>query len=217
MSVGAPSIRRKTNKGLKNFACAKFFNGCILVGNSMDTQKIEIAVLGGGCFWCTEAVFKMFRGVISVEPGYSGGKIANPTYEQVSTGETGHAEVIRIEYNPALVSFRTLLTIFFASHDATTLNRQGSDIGTQYRSVIFPTTDEQKKEAEDFIAELNSSTQDGEPIVTEVMPFIAFYPAEDYHKNYFERHKDNPYCAIVISPKLQKVQKEFAELLVKNK
>lgn len=178
----------------------------------MET-KLELAIVGGGCFWCTEAVFKMFRGVLSVAPGYSGGSIENPTYEQVSTGDTGHAEVIRIEYDPVLVSFRTLLTVFFASHDATTLNRQGNDVGTQYRSIIFYTTDAQKVEAEQFIKELNDSAKEGEPIVTEVVPFRAFYPAEDYHENYYARHKDDPYCQLVIASKLQKVQGKFAELL----
>lgn len=182
----------------------------------METSKTEIAVVGGGCFWCTEAVFKMLRGVLSVAPGYAGGDVPNPTYEQVATGNTGNAEAIRIEYDPSLISYHTLLTVFFASHDATTLNRQGNDVGTQYRSVIFYTTDKQRDEAEQFIKELNSSAKEGGSIVTEVAPFVAFYPAEDYHKNYFERHKDEPYCEIVINPKLEKVQKEFAELLNEN-
>ena len=182
----------------------------------MNPLKTEIAVFGGGCFWCTEAVFKMFRGILSVAPGYAGGSVESPTYEQVCTGETGHAEGIRVEYDPDLVSFETLLTIFFASHDATTLNRQGNDVGTQYRSIILYTTDVQKKETEDFIEKLNVSSTEGSPIVTEVVPFTKFYPAEDYHKNYFERNGSNPYCQIVISPKLQKVQEKFAELLKNN-
>lgn len=181
----------------------------------MET-KTEIAGFGGGCFWCTEAVFKMFRGVVSVVPGYAGGDIENPTYEQVSSGDTGHAEVIRIEYDPALVSFRTLLTIFFASHNATTLNRQGDDVGTQYRSVVFYTTDAQKDETEQFIKEINASTPDGAPIVTEVAPLKTFYPAEDYHKNYYARNGGNPYCQLIIAPKLQKVQEKFAQLLKEN-
>ncbi|HAS84923.1 MAG TPA: peptide-methionine (R)-S-oxide reductase [Candidatus Yonathbacteria bacterium] len=179
----------------------------------MDTSKTEIAVFGGGCFWCTEAVFKMFRGVLSVAPGYAGGSVNSPTYDQVCAGDTGHAEVIRIEYYPALVSFETLLTIFFASHDATTLNRQGNDVGTQYRSVIFYTTDQQKSEASGFIKKLNDSTKSGAPVVTEVSPLNIFYPAEDYHKNYYEQNGNNVYCKIIISPKLQKVQEKFAELL----
>ncbi len=182
----------------------------------MNSSKTEIAVFGGGCFWCTEAVFKMFRGVVSVAPGYAGGTVENPTYEQVCEGNTGHAEVIRIEYDPALVSFKTLLTIFFASHDATTPNRQGNDVGTQYRSIVLYTTDVQKKESEEFIKELNGSAKEGDPVVTEVAPLSEFYLAEDYHKNYFERNGNNPYCQIIISPKLQKVQEKFAELLKEN-
>lgn len=182
----------------------------------MDTSKTEIVVFGGGCFWCTEAVFKMLRGVVSVEPGYSGGINGQPTYEQVCTGETGHAEVVRIKYNPMDASFRTLLTVFFATHDATTLNRQGDDVGTQYRSAIFYTTDEQRVEAEQFVAELNSSASEGSPIVTEAAPLKTFYPAEDYHKNYFKRNGNAPYCQLIVAPKLQKVQDEFAQLIADN-
>lgn len=178
----------------------------------MDDAR-EIAVFGGGCFWCTEAVFKRLKGVYSVLPGYAGGSKTNPTYEEVSSGSTGHAEVIRIEYDPSLVSFRTLLTVFFGSHDPTTLNRQGADVGTQYRSIVLYTSENQKEEAERFIGEINASSPGGDPAVTEVKPLEAFYEAEDYHKNYFETHPGNPYCMIVINPKLEKVQKEFAELL----
>lgn len=182
----------------------------------MHTKQTEVAVLGGGCFWCTEAVFKMFPGVTLVEPGYSGGATVNPTYEEVSKGNTGHAEVIRIEYNPTLITFKTLLTIFFASHNPSTLNRQGNDIGTQYRSVIFTTTDPQKTEIEDFIKDLNSSAEEGAPIVTEIVALEVFYPAEDYHKNYYARNSNQPYCQIIINPKLQKVQEKFAEFLKEN-
>lgn len=173
----------------------------------------DIAVFGGGCFWCTEAVFKMLKGVVSVAPGYAGGTTLNPTYEAVSSGRTGHAEVTRIAYDPAQVSFRTLLTVFFATHDPTTLNRQGGDVGTQYRSVIFYTTPAQKEEAETFIRELEESTREGNHVVTEVKPLAEFYPAENYHKDYFARHPEQAYCDLVISPKVAKVQKEFAELL----
>ncbi len=173
----------------------------------------ETAIFGGGCFWCTEAVFKMLKGVYSVTPGYSGGKIANPTYEQVCGGATGHAECTKIEFDPTVVDFKTLLTVFFGSHDPTTLNRQGNDIGTQYRSVIFYTTPEQKKIAENVIKEINDSNREGKPIVTEVAPLDVFYEAEDYHKDYFATHPGNPYCEIIINPKLEKVQKEFAVLL----
>lgn len=182
----------------------------------MNPQKTEVVVFGGGCFWCTEAVFNMFRGVLSVAPGYAGGTVANPTYEEVSAGETGHAEVIRIEYDPAHVSFQTLLTIFFASHDSTTLNRQGNDVGTQYRSVIFYTTDTQKVESEQFISNLNRSAAEGSPVVTEVSPLHMFYAAEGYHKSYYARNGDDAYCQIIIAPKLQKVQEKFAELLKTN-
>ncbi len=173
----------------------------------------ETIVFGGGCFWCTEAVFKMIKGVKSVLPGYSGGKVDHPTYEQVSNGNTGHAECVQIVYDPALVPFRPLLTVFFGSHDPTTRNRQGADVGTQYRSVIFYTTDMQKTETEKYIEEINTSNKLGAKIVTEVEPLTVFYDAEEEHKDYFGQNKGNPYCEIVINPKLEKVQKEFASLL----
>ena len=164
----------------------------------------------------------MLRGVSSVLPGYAGGTDstgspqAGPTYEQVSGGKTGHAEVIRIEFDPSQVTFSDLLTVFFASHDPTTLNRQGNDVGTQYRSVIFYTTPEQKRITEDFIKELNALHKMGAPIVTELAPLTNFYEAENYHKDYFATHPGNPYCELVINPKLQKVQEKFAELLKQN-
>ncbi len=179
-------------------------------------DKKEIAVFGGGCFWCTEAVFKMLKGIISAKPGYAGGTKANPTYEDVCGGQTGHAEVIEIQFDPSLISFRDLLTVFFASHDPTTVNRQGNDVGTQYRSIILTTNDTQKAEAEKFIAELNASSKEGKQIVTEIKPLEKFYFAENYHQNYYERNKDNPYCEVIINPKLQKVQEKFAELLKEN-
>lgn len=180
-----------------------------------DSQK-EIAVFGGGCFWCTDAVFKMLKGVKSLTSGYAGGTVENPTYQQVSTGTTGHAEALQIEFDPSLVSFRDLLTIFFATHDATTLNRQGADVGTQYRSAIFYTSEKQKEEAEAFIKELDASASDGDPIVTEVTPLTKFYPAEDYHQDYYAQNPTQGYCRIVIAPKLQKVQEKYAELLKQN-
>lgn len=173
----------------------------------------EITVFGGGCFWCTEAVFKILKGVISVTPGYAGGTKPNPTYDEVCSGLTGHAEVTRIEYDPAQVSFRTLMTVFFASHDPTTLNRQGPDIGTQYRSIILYTTSKQKEEAGAFIREIEESTKEGNPVVTEVKPLTQFYEAENYHRDYFAHHPEAAYCNLIISPKVEKVQKEFAELL----
>lgn len=181
-------------------------------------EKMEIAVFGGGCFWCTEAVFKMLKGVVSVVPGYAGGLSRGPgmkpDYDAVSSGSTGHAEVVKIEFDPAQVPYRTLLVIFFASHDPTTLNRQGADVGTQYRSIILTTTDAQDAEARAFIGELNGSSKNGAPIVTEVKPLDAFFEAEAYHHDYYAQNKGkNQYCEIVINPKLEKVQKEFADLL----
>lgn len=184
----------------------------------------EVAVFGGGCFWCTEAIFKMMKGVRSVVPGYAGGTIQNPTYEQVSGGRTGHAEVVQIIYNPPadaphcgagrqLTTYNNLLTVFFGSHDPTTINRQGNDVGTQYRSVIFYTTDAQKKMAEEFIKEINDSNEYGASVVTELVPLDHFYEAETYHRDYFATHPGNPYCDVIINPKLEKVQKKFADLL----
>ncbi len=178
----------------------------------MQTESI---VLGGGCFWCTEVVFKMLKGVLSVEPGYAGGTVKNPTYEQVSAGDTGHAEVIKIGYDPDQISFPELLQVFFGTHDATTLNRQGNDVGPQYRSAIFYTTLRQKEQAEFYIMHLNM-VPNVPKVVTEVMPLgDTYYPAEDYHKNYFEHHQDAPYCQLIIAPKVEKVEKKFALLIKK--
>ncbi len=174
---------------------------------------MEKAVFGGGCFWCTEAVFKMLRGVSSVYPGYAGGTTPNPTYEEVSSGRTGHAECTEVTFDPKEVSYEDLMSVFFGSHDPTSLNRQGNDIGTQYRSVIFYTTSEQKNKAEIYIKEINNSTENGKPIVTEVLPLEKFYVAENYHKDYYERNEDAAYCQLVINPKLEKVQEKFANLL----
>ncbi len=173
----------------------------------------ESIVFGGGCFWCTEAVFKMLRGVESVEPGYAGGTTPNPTYAQVCSGRTGHAEVIKIDFDAALVAVEDLFAVFFATHDPTTLNRQGNDVGTQYRSAIFYTTDAQKIAAEKYIAELESSAPGGSPIVTEVTPLDKFYPAEEEHRNYYARNKDAAYCQVIINPKLKKAKERFKELL----
>jgi peptide-methionine (S)-S-oxide reductase len=176
----------------------------------------ENAIFGGGCFWCTDAVFKMLEGVDSITSGYAGGQTESPTYREVSSGTTGHAEVIKIEFDPSKVSYRDLLTIFFATHDATQLNRQGADVGTQYRSAIFYTNDAQKTQAESFIVELNASSTDGDPIVTEVVPLTVFYPAEDYHQDYYAQNANQGYCQVVIAPKLHKVQEKYAELLKRN-
>ena len=176
-------------------------------------QNHEVAVFGGGCFWCTEAVFDELRGVISVMPGYAGGSLKNPTYDDVCDGRTGHAEAIRIEFDPSAISYRDLLTVFLATHDPTTLNRQGNDVGTQYRSIVLYAGEEQKKQAEGLIQELNDSSAFGEPVVTEVKPLGDFYEAEDYHRKYFANNSYQPYCQFIISPKLQKLQKRFADLL----
>ena len=226
----------------------------------------ETAVFGGGCFWCTEAVFsagggsayggKKLKGIISVTPGYAGGLQAEspevirgtgdldsaleaegpeqkrgiggpegnpsatsgsarsaPTYEEVCSGMTGHAEVVRVEFDPGKITFRDLLTVFFGTHDPTTLNQQGADIGTQYRSTVLYTTENQKLETENFIKEINESNSAGAPVVTEVRPLTQFFEAEDYHKDYFNKNPGNPYCAVVINPKLKKVQERFAKLL----
>lgn len=174
----------------------------------MDTETV---VFGNGCFWCTEAVFQMIKGVVSVEPGYSGGTVANPTYEQVSAGNTGHAEVIKIVYNPDVVSYEEILQIFFTTHDPTSLNRQGNDVGPQYRSVVFYGNERQKEKAEHYIQVLSKAYT--KPIVTAVEPLKEFYPAEDYHKKYYEYHKDAPYCQLVIAPKVEKVEEKFKNLL----
>ncbi len=176
----------------------------------------EKIVFAGGCFWCTEAVFKMIRGVSSVLPGYTGGEKPNPIYDEVCSGTTGHAEGVEVEYDPSIVNFKDLLVIFFGSHDSTTLNRQGNDVGTQYRSAIFYTTKKQKEESEKFIKEINDSIELGNPVVTTVEPLDVFYPAENYHRDYYAKNKNNSYCAIVINPKLEKVQKMFADLIAKK-
>ncbi len=175
-------------------------------------METKTAVFAGGCFWCTEAVFKTLRGVVSVAPGYSGGTVEHPTYEQVSSGTTGHAEAIKFEYDPALISYEDLLNVFFATHDPTTVDRQGNDVGPQYRSVVFYADEAQKAAADKFIAGLKAG---GLAVVTEVAPLTVFWPAEDYHKNYYESHKDQPYCQIVIEPKLAKVKEKFAALLAR--
>ena len=178
---------------------------------------METIVFGGGCFWCTEAVFEMLKGVISVEPGYAGGTTPDPTYEAICTGKTGHAEVIKIVYDPALIRLEDLFTVFFATHDPSTLNRQGNDVGTQYRSAVFYTTPAQKEAAEKFIADIDASSTEGGKVVTEVTPLDKFYPAEEYHKNYFARNPDRAYCQIVVNPKVEKVQANFAQLLKSGK
>ncbi len=175
---------------------------------------IEEVVLGGGCFWCTEAVFSMLRGIKSVEPGYAGGHVVNPTYEQVSAGESGHIEVIKIEYNPDQIAFEEILQVFFETHDPTTSNRQGNDVGPQYHSAIFYTTERQKEKAEHYIKLIAKKYI--KPIITTVALLERFYKAEDYHQKYYENHKDAGYCMVVIDPKIEKVQEKFKNLLKTN-
>ncbi len=177
----------------------------------MSPSSSQIAVFGGGCFWCIEAVFEQLKGVMSVVPGYAGGQTVNPTYEQVCDGDTGHAEVLRIEFDASKISYRDLLTVFFAAHNPTTLNRQGNDVGTQYRSIILTTNDEQKREAREFIDQLNVDGKDN--VVTEVVPLETFYEAEAYHHHYFQNHPDQAYCQFVINPKLEKVKERFGQLM----
>lgn len=182
--------------------------GCTFVYMSMNVQKITF---GNGCFWCTEAIFQTVKGVKSVTSGYMGGDVVNPTYEQVCTGNTGHAEVIQLEYDAEEMSLDEVLLIFFKTHDATTLNRQGNDIGTQYRSAIFYHNDEQKQAAEAMIIKLTNEKVYDNPIVTEVTAATEFYPAEGYHQNYFAGNSTKSYCAFVIQPKLNKFAKEFLD------
>jgi len=174
--------------------------------------ELETVTLGGGCFWCTEAVFVRLKGVVRAVPGYSGGDIENSTYEQVSTGRTGHAEVTQVTFDPSVISFKKILEVFFSTHDPTTRNRQGADVGTQYRSIILYHTERQKEEAEAYIMELEASGRHKAHIVTEVKPFRAFYEAEEYHKSYYERNRDTAYSRLVIDPKVHKL-KEFREIV----
>lgn len=174
---------------------------------------MEIATFAGGCFWCTEAVFKMLKGVDKVTSGYTGGTMENPTYEQVSAGITGHAEAINIKFDPKTISYDDLLYVFFKTHDPTTINRQGADVGTQYRSAIFYHDEEQRNKAEKMITKLQNEAEFASPIVTEIIPFEIFYEAEDYHKDYYANNPDKMYCKLVIDPKINKLKKEFKEFL----
>ncbi|HTM90839.1 MAG TPA: peptide-methionine (S)-S-oxide reductase MsrA [Flavisolibacter sp.] len=185
--------------------------------NAQVGDKTDTATFATGCFWCTEAIFEELNGVLSVTSGYSGGTVTNPTYKEVCTGETGHAECVQIVYEPNKITFDELLEVFFEVHDPTSLNRQGADVGTQYRSAIFYHDDEQKQKAEYYKNELNKSGAYDKGIVTEIAAFSKFYPAEDYHQEYYENNKNsNPYCSVVIRPKLEKFQKVFAKKLKTN-
>jgi len=183
----------------------------LLSVNSADAQqkKLQKAAFGMGCFWCSEAIFQRIDGVTAVKSGYEGGEVANPSYEDVCTGTTGHAEVIQLTYDPAKISYDELLEVFWKNHDPTTLNRQGADVGTQYRSVIFYSTPEQKLQAERYKAELNKTNALGKPVVTEIAKAQPFYVAENYHQDYFNKNASAPYCRLVILPKMEKLEKVF--------
>ena len=195
---------------MKLALCLTLLAGCLPLGasaqstNTMSTNKIETATLGGGCFWCMEAVYERLPGVVAVTSGFSGGQTVNPTYHQVCGGDTGHAEVTQIDFDPAKISYAKLLEVFWQAHDPTTLNRQGADEGTQYRSVIFYHGDHQKLIAEK--SKLEAQTHFHSPIVTEIVPFQVFYKAEDYHQGYYDANTTQPYCAVVITPKLEKLE-----------
>lgn len=182
----------------------------------IDNPKIDTAILGNGCFWCTEAIFQQLEGVISATSGYSGGDSPNPTYKEVCTGTTGHAECLQVIYDSSVISFDELLEVFWKTHDPTSLNRQGEDVGTQYRSVVFYNNEEQKIITEKYIAELNKNGAYDKPIVTTLEKFEAFYPAEDYHKNYFNLNGEQPYCRLVVQPKVEKFEKIFKHKLKKS-
>ena len=179
--------------------------------NNDKKMEMEIATLATGCFWCSEAVFNRLKGVKSVLPGYSGGKVENPSYDDVCTGRTGHAEAARIEFDPNVISFEKLLDVFWHTHDPTTLNRQGNDVGTQYRSAIFYHNEEQREIAEKSKRELEKGGVYKDPIVTEITPFKKFYVAEDYHKKYYEQHQNAPYCRFVIEPKIHKLLNQYGK------
>lgn len=182
--------------------------------NINTNETTDTATFGTGCFWCTEAIFEELNGVLSVTSGYSGGKIANPTYKQVCTGETGHAECVQVVYEPNKITYDELLEVFFQVHDPTSVNRQGADVGTQYRSAIFYHNNEQREKAAYYKKELDQSGAYNKPIVTEIVPFKEFYPAEDYHQEYYANNQNtNPYCSVVIRPKLEKFHKVFARKL----
>ena len=179
----------------------------------MENSNLETATLAGGCFWCVEAVFDALKGVESVESGYSGGHKENPTYQEVCSETTGHAEVVQVKFDRDVISFKEILQVFFATHDPTTLNRQGNDVGTSYRSAIFYHTDEQRRVAEEVIREITEEEVYDDPIVTEVTPFDKFYVAEDYHQEYFANNPNQPYCAAVVAPKVAKFRQKFVDKL----
>ena len=186
-------------------------NKAVFMSQSIENKNLEVATLAGGCFWCTEAAFNIIKGVERIEPGYTGGTVPNPTYEEVSTGTTGHAEAAQIFFDPKVISYKEILEIFFTMHDPTSLNRQGADVGTQYRSAIFYHNQEQKDTAEKLIDELTKEGIWNKPMVTEIVPLKVFYNAETYHKDYFKKHPKEPYCQAVIAPKIAKLQQRFID------
>lgn len=178
---------------------------------------METAVFGGGCFWCTEAIFQRLRGVQTVKPGYAGGHVKNPSYEEVCSGTTGHAEVIHIEFDPKQISYEALLDVFMHTHDPTTLNRQGNDVGEQYRSVIFYTNDLQKKTAEQYIEKLNNAEEFPNPVITQLEALDNFYEAESYHQDYFNKNSYQPYCSVIIAPKVKKFFEKYGKMVKEEK
>jgi peptide-methionine (S)-S-oxide reductase len=202
---------------MTHFSCSSQKNELISATQTdslmTDSNSTQIALFGGGCFWCTEAIFLRLKGVISVQSGYAGGQTENPSYKDICTGTTGHAEVISIKYDPTKISFIELLKVFFATHDPTTLNRQGADVGTQYRSVVFAQDEKQKEETELVIQELTKNNVYPSAIVTQIEPNATFYIAEDYHQNYYNLNTNQGYCRTVITPKIEKFEKTFSDLL----
>jgi peptide-methionine (S)-S-oxide reductase len=184
-----------------------------MANNTTDPSKLDTATVGGGCYWCTEAQYQLLDGVVSVTSGFSGGTVKNPSYREVCDGRTGHAEVVQVVYDTTKLNFADIMQAFFASHDPTQLNRQGNDVGTQYRSVIFYNSEEQKKIAEQIKKELDESGAYKDPVVTEISPLKVFYKAEDYHQNYFNQNGDQPYCQFVVAPKVEKFKKVFKDKL----
>ena len=199
-----------------NLSAIKKDSSKTFITDNQSMKGLELATFGNGCFWCSEAIFQQLKGVESVEPGFAGGTLKNPSYKEVCTGTTGHAEVIRLSFDPKVISYEELLEVFFSTHDPTTLNRQGADVGTQYRSVIFYYNEAQKKAAEKMIAALTDAQVYDNKIVTEITAVNNYYPAEDYHKDYYNNNKEQAYCMAVINPKLNKFMKAYKEKLKKK-
>jgi peptide-methionine (S)-S-oxide reductase len=212
-AASSPTVKKPAKTAGKRHAAAAPTPDDQPAGETGEPARLETATFGFGCFWCGEAVFQQLKGVHSVVSGYSGGTVKNPTYEQVGLGVTGHAEVVQLEFDPQVISFDELLEVFWQTHDPTTLNQQGADIGTQYRSVIFYHNDEQKELAEHYKTELETEHAFRRPIVTEIAEFTEFYRAEDYHQNYYNTHRNDGYCSAIIRPKLVKVKKVFRDKL----